>query len=262
MSPPSSTKKRKSAGDNTAAAAAASKKKKSDSAAAGTSSNGNGGKGKADGDVDGDDFTMLTLDDILTKLELLCHRVPPIPEGNFRISTEGNDTKATATTTGTDDIIIDETKTKEWAATLQAVLEEFNLYVCFVATATYRWGTDRSGAADQNLNLLSGEMAASQDQISSTVTPRLTNVLAPVVDLVIDKTTTTKDKNGVEIKENHFKRELVDPDFLSLCHKILARNAPLLRQVVLSNFHKSLQTLKDYLKAQKNDTQHSRGFTY
>jgi hypothetical protein len=261
-SPSSSNKKRKSvAGESTP-----SKKKKSDNAGK-TTSNINSNGNKDGGDVD---FTMLKLEDILGKIESLCHRVPPIPEGNFRIQKEeekeeGNDTTTTTTTTTSatttwDDI--DETKTKEWAATLQAVLEEFNLYVCCVATATYKWGTDRSGAADQNLNLLSGEMAASQDQISSTVTPRLTNVLAPVVDLVIEKTTTVKGTNGVEVKENHFKRELVDPDFLSLCHKILARNAPLLRQVVLSNFHKLLQALKDYLKAQKNDTQHSRGFTY
>ena len=40
--------------------------------------------------------------------------------------------------------------------------------------------------------MLSGELAASQDQISSTVTPRLTNVLAPVVDLVVDRIITTK----------------------------------------------------------------------
>ena len=66
----------------------------------------------------------------------------------------------------------------------------------------------------------------------------------------------------LEVKENHFTRKLVDPDFVKLCHRILARNAPLLRQVVLSNFQKILNCLKDYLKAQKNDTQHSRGFTY
>jgi len=94
------------------------------------------------------------------------------------------------------------------------------------------------------------------------VTPRLTNVLAPVVDLVIERTTTKKNEDGTELKENQFARKLVDPDFLVLCHQIVARNAPLMRQVVISNFHKLSTCLKDYLKAQKNDTQHSRGFTY
>jgi hypothetical protein len=201
------------------------------------------------------DFYMLTLEDIQSQIEALCDRVPPIPEGSFGITKETNGNTSLNST-------IDESLTKEWAAQLQAILEEFNLYVCCVATATYKWGTDRSGAADQNLNLLCGEMAASQDQISTTVTPRLTNILAPVVDLVIERTITTIKKDGLEVKENHFSRKLVDPDFLSLCHRILARNAPLLRQVVLSNFYKIVSALKDYLTAQKNDTQHSREFAY
>lgn len=198
---------------------------------------------------------MLTLEDIQTQIEALCDRVPSIPEGNFGITKETNGNTSLTSE-------IDESLTKEWAAQLQAILQEFNLYICCVATATYKWGTDRSGAADQNLNLLCGELAASQDQISSTVTPRITNILAPVVDLVIERTITTTQQDGLEVKENHFGRKLVDPDFLSLCHRILARNAPMLRQVVLSNFHKIVHALKDYLTAQKNDTQHGRGFTY
>lgn len=190
-------------------------------------------------------FEPFTLESIRTKIQSLSTRVPKIPEEQFA-----------------DFDNLEEKVVREWAAQLQAVLEEFNLLVCCVATATYKWGTDRSGAADQNLSLLSGELGSSQEQIASTVTPRLTNVLAPVVDLVIEKTVTTTNKDGMEVKENHFTRKLVDPDFVKLCHKILARNAPLLRQVVLSNFHKLLRCLKDYLKAQKNDTQHSRGFTY
>jgi hypothetical protein len=201
------------------------------------------------------DFSMLTLENIQAQIEALCDRVPPIPEGNFGITSESSGNTSLSST-------IDEALTKEWAAQLQAILEEFNLCLCCVATATYKWGTDRSGAADQNLNLLCGEMTASQDQISSSVTPRLTNILAPVVDLVIEKTITTSKHEGLEVKENHFSPKLVDPDFLSLCHRILARNAHMLRQVVLSNFHKTVNALKDYLTAQKNDTQHSRGFAY
>jgi hypothetical protein len=200
-------------------------------------------------------FSMLTLEDIQAQIEALCDRVPPIPEGSFGITKETNGNTNLDST-------VDEVMTKAWAAQLQAILEEFNLYMCCVATATYKWGTDRSGAADQNLNLLCGEMAASQDQISGTVTPRLTNILAPVVDLVIERTITTTKQDGLEVKENYFARKLVDPDFLSLCHRILARNAPMLRQVVLSNFQKIVSALKDYITAQRNDTQHSRGFAY
>jgi hypothetical protein len=199
-------------------------------------------------------FKSFTLEDIRSKIQSISSRVPEIPEANFSNGNGGDNNNGNNTDSDLDEHVI-----RDWAATLQAVLEEFNLLVCCVATATYKWGTDRSGASDQNLSLLSGELASSQEQIASTVTPRLTNVLAPVVDLVIEKTITTKNAEGMEVKENHFTRKLVDPEFVKLCHMILARNAPLLRQVVLSNFQKILACLKDYLDAQKNDTQHSRG---
>jgi hypothetical protein len=214
-------------------------------------SSGNGNKKvKSEKDENAFSYETFTLEDIRSKIQLLCRRVPEIPENNFARSGSDN----------ADDL--DEVAIKDWAAELQEVLEEFNLLVCCVATATYKWGTDRSGAGDQNLSLLSGELGSSQEQIASAVTPRLTNVLAPVVDLVIERVVKTKDANGNEIKENHFTRKLVDPDFVKLCNVILVRNAPLLRRVVLSNFSKLLQVLKDYLKAQTNDTQHSRSFTY
>ena len=127
-------------------------------------------KSNTSGDTDTiEGFNALSLEDIRDKILSLSSRVPEIPGDTFGLNAE-----------------LREDAIREWAATLQAILEEFNLLVCCVATATYKWGTDRSGAADQNLSLLSGELGSSQDQISSTVTPRLTNVLAPVVDLVID----------------------------------------------------------------------------
>jgi hypothetical protein len=143
-----------------------------------------------------------------------------------------------------------------------------------VSTACYRWGTDRSGAADQNLSLLNDELNSTQDQIASRVTPRLRNVLTPVVDLVVEKTITTKIKRPkvdmsadhgeeeVEEKLNVFTRKLEDPDFVHLCYEILARNAPMMRLVVMTSFAKMLQCIKDYLSAQTNDTQHHREFAY
>ncbi len=237
-----------------------------------------GKNSESNGDKDG--FSILKLEDIKSQLELLCKKVPAIPEGNFILSNDNDDeAPQNGQANNTSEPIIDETATRKWAEQLQVVLEEFNLYICCVGTATYKWGTERSGAGDQNLNLLLTEMSSSQEQISTAVTPRITNLLAPVVDLVIEKTVSYKEErtittsdNGstdrdpkprtVEVKENHFTRKVVDPAFLSLCHKILARNAPMLRRVVLSNFHKILSAVKDFLKAQKNDMQHSRSFTY
>ncbi len=261
--------KRKNRGDATDAPSKKTKREKNNKPPS-TNGKSSGSKNKDDSD-----FSMLKLGDIKSKLEMLCKKVPAIPEGNF-ILNNGNDDDENGNKS---EPKIDETATREWAAQLQVVLEEFNLYICCAGTATYKWGTERSGAGDQNLSLLIGEMSSSQEQISTAVTPRLTNLLAPVVDLVIEKTVTykqemtinTTDKESThqepkrrmtEVKENHFTRKLVDPSFLSLCHKILARNAPLLRRVVLSNFHKILAAMRDFLKAQENDMQHSRSFTY
>lgn len=228
------------------------KKMKADSAAV------DGGKNISSGNKDtkqrDNDFSLLTLEDIRDKIKSLCNRIPDIPDDNFylhnqsspltesnespppaaSVSDAGEDTATNTTSTSVSnnplDVAIDEKSTREWAAQLQAVLEEYNLLVCCVATATYQWGTEKSGASDQNLGLLNNELASSQDSISSTVTPRLTNILAPVVDLVIDKTITTYrytvgggdgDEDGKqqhkvedqlkyrqEIKQNYFTRKL------------------------------------------------------
>ena len=95
-------------------------------------------------------------------------------------------------------------------------------------------------------------------------------MLTPVVDLVVDKTITTKtrrskengataegDDDVVEEKKNVFTRHLEDPDFVHLCYEILARNAPMMRLVVITNFQKMQQVIRDYLAAQNNETQHS-----
>lgn len=204
-----------------------------------------------------EEFQSYSISEVREQIIALCERVPQVPTNQFGIlDAEGKPITDASKET------LDGDAVREWATQLQAVIEQFNLLLCCVATATYKWGTDRSGAADQNLGLLSGELAASQDQIASTVTPRVSNVLAPVVDLVIQKSTKSKNDKGEDVKVNEFTRKLVDPDFYQLCHRILARNAPLLRQVVLSNFNKITNVLKDYMKAQTNDTQHSRGFTY
>lgn len=200
-----------------------------------------------------DGYTPFSLKDIKVRIASLSERVPKLPK-------QGLDPD------DTDEI-------KNWATQLQAVVEEFNLLVCCISAATYKWQSERSGAADQNLSVLSAELANSQDQISSTVTPRLTNVLAPVVDLIVDKVVITREpkpasagnheKSFVEVKQNHYCRKQVDPSFLKLCSVILSRNAPMIRQVVLANFHKIDKCMTDYLTAQIKDSQHdSRGFAY
>lgn len=186
-------------------------------------------------------YTPFTLQQISSKINDLCARVPQVPEFGILVK---NDLKAQ----------------KSWASDMQETLEGFNLLLACVSPATYKWSSDRSGAADQNLGVLSSELANAQDQISSTVSPKLSNVLAPVVDLVVKKMMTEKgEKNEIEIKTNEFTREVVDPEFVKLCGNVLARNAGMLRQVVLANFHKAMKVIADYEKARSKD---DRGGNY
>ena len=227
---------------------------------------------------DSEDFKPLSLRDIHDRIKELAKQVPEVPPEGFYL--EGSSPNETSSVLGEPPENLNKALIKSWASRMQVALEELGLILCCVSAATYRWGTDRSGAADQNLALLNDELNNTQDQIASRVTPRLRNVLTPVVDLVVEKTITTKSKrpqqeqNGnsqvhvdgeeemVEVKQNVFTRHLEDPDFVHLCYEILARNAPMMRLVVLTNFQKMLQCINDYLAAQNNDSQHHRDFAY
>ena len=223
------------------------------------------------------DFTALTLQDIHDRIKDISKQIPTIPEGGFYA--EGSSPNETSGVIGQPPQNLKKILLKSWACQMQCALEELGLVLCCVSTATYRWGTDRSGAADQNLNLLNEELNSTQEQISAKVSPRLRNVLTPVVDLVVAKTIATKAKrpksseNGdnkagegedeiVETKTNVFTHHLEDPDFVHLCYEILARNAPMLRVVVMSNLQKMLRCITDYLAAHTNDAQHHREFAY
>lgn len=192
---------------------------------------------------DFDSFKPFDLTQIQLKIKNLSKRIPEVPD-------EGIDPH-------NKDIV------KEWAMSMQAIIEEFNLLLTCIAAATYKWGSDRTGAADQNLSLLSSELGNSQEQISSSVSQRLTNVLAPVVEIVTKETIVKKvrdEKTGEEYEKrtNEFTREQNDPEFIHLCHVVLCRNAVMLRHVVLTNFHKVGKCIQDYLKATKKDGNQSR----
>ena len=267
-------KKRKATGKEDAEAKPVKKKLSSSSAK------------KSEGDASSEsvvesDFKGLSLQDIHDRIKELVKLVPEIPPEGFYV--EGALPNASSPKIGEPPENLKKPLIKSWASQLQVVLEELGLLLCCVSTATYRWSTDRSGAGDQALNILNDELNSTQDQISSRVTPRLRNVLTPVVDLVVEKTVTKKFKrtkdigpkdNGetkrsgedaeemVEVKENVFTRHLEDPDFVHLCYEILARNAPMMRLVVITNFHKMQRVIKDYLAVQNNESHTHREFAY
>jgi hypothetical protein len=246
-------------------------------------------------------YVPMTLPDIHDRVQQLCYRVPGVPEGGFGLSSSsgissdddnggGDDTKkpsaaaASSTPAGetngkppkSQNLLdeenaetlplpsVDKTAVKQWATSMLVILEELNILMGCVYPATYVWGTDRSGAADQNLAMLNTELVRSQDHIATLVSSRINEVLTPVMSLVTKKTVTTKDdQTGAEIKTNYFETTPEDPTYVHMSHVALARNATMLRQVVLANLDKMLQAIKDYLAAQHKDSQHdSRGFVY
>ena len=190
-----------------------------------------------------DGYEKMSLAQIKESIKSLCKRVPTIPPNGI----DANDSLAI----------------RDWAENMQAAIEEFSLLLSCLAPATYKWGSDRSGVGDQSLTMLSNEISLAQEQISGACSSRLTNVLAPVVDLVVKRVVKSVDKEtGDIIKTQTYDREVVDIEFHKLCGKILCRNAAMLRRVVLGNFHKIVQVIEDYQKAAKKDSQQERSLAY
>jgi len=217
------------------------KKRKTVTKSSSSASNDSSTKDKTSTNTEINGYTKFSLSDIKQSLESLHKLVPP-------------------------DSMPDNTKesVRDWSRQMQAVLEEFNLLIACVSSSTYKWGTDRSGAADQNLSLLFSEINSAQDQISSSVTTRISNVLAPVIDIVISKSTKrTNIETGEDIKTNEFSRNLVDPEYVRMCELSVHRNARMLRQVILANFHKVEMVMGDYIQANKKDGQtNHNAFSY
>lgn len=177
---------------------------------------------------------------------------------------------------------------KDFASVLQTTIEEYNLLLSLVSSATYKWGVDRSGASQQNLSVMSAELQQCQDVISNVVSARLSNVLCPAVDVMIgeveivkasqdnigegekaskkrklneDRLAANNTSNNTqnERRINHYTRPLVDPGYVHLCHCILARNAPLIRHTVATSIHTAQRVIGDYLNAMKKDSSHEAG---
>ena len=177
------------------------------------------------------------------------------------------------------------------------VIEQFNLILSLVSSATYQWGVDRSGASQQNLGVMVAELQQCQEMVSSGVSGRLSNVLCPAVDVLVgeveirregggnanangdddnmseepskkrklnntDSTTTNKNTQSttMPIKErriNHYIRAQVDPSYVHLSHVILARNAEMIRHTVATSMFTAERVISDYLKAMKKDAGHA-----
>lgn len=113
-----------------------------------------------------DDFSPCSLTDIRRRLKSLMAALPadlpPLPSDDSSHSA-----------------------VSAFASRLQIVIEQFNLLLSLVGSATYQWGVDRSGASQQNLGVMVAELQTCQEMISSGVSGRLSNVLCPAVDVMV-----------------------------------------------------------------------------
>lgn len=85
---------------------------------------------------------------------------------------------------------------KSFASNLQLIIEEYNLLLSLVSSATYQWGVDRSGASQQNLSVMSSELQQCQEVITSVVSGRLSNVLCPAVDVLVGRVEIVRGSDG------------------------------------------------------------------
>ena len=171
---------------------------------------------------------------------------------------------------------------RSFASALQQTIENYNLLLSLVSSATYKWGVDRSGASQQNLGVMASELQQCQEMISTSVSGRLSNVLCPAVDVLVGEVEIVReagagagedanrgnkkrklnddnaatDHDGNERRINHYIRTQVDPAYVHLCHVILARNASLIRHTVATSIHTAQKVIADYLKAMKKDGGH------
>ncbi|KAL3788829.1 hypothetical protein ACHAWO_008154 [Cyclotella atomus] len=225
----------------------------------------------------GGDFTPCSLVEIQKRMKGLMDALPKVlpgvPEEN-----DINDSSFTDNTPSHQAI-------KSFASSLQIVIEQYNLLLSLVSSATYKWGVDRSGASQQNLSVMVSELQQCQEMISTTVSGRLSNVLCPAVDVLVgeveiirggsgnndndgddarnkkrklnkesNNSSSGTDHNNSERRINHYIRAQVDPAYVHLSHVILARNAEMIRHTVATSIFTAQQVISDYLKAMQKDT--------
>ncbi|KAL7535914.1 hypothetical protein ACHAWF_005310 [Thalassiosira exigua] len=88
-----------------------------------------------------------------------------------------------------------------FASSLQVAIEQFTLLLALVPSVTYKWGVDRSGASQQNLEVMLAGLQQCQEVVTSYVSSRLSNVLCPAVDVLIGEVEIIRDgvKGGEDV---------------------------------------------------------------
>lgn len=220
-------------------------------------------------------FNPMTLDDVQRRMEQLFLRVPHVPSSNFMLygANQESETMFPAMAEVSDmssshfssveeplRSIYDKDELHSWARALQAVLEEYKLLSACVGPATYVWAGRATGAVEQNLTILYQELSLSQAQLAVQINTWLENILSPSVKLVVEQVVTENDgPNGRSTRKSFYKAALEDPGFVDQSYTALARNAALLRHLVLANFDRFFKAIRDYQAAQRSVCQDTAG---
>lgn len=174
----------------------------------------------------GSNFVPITLPQIQLRLKNLLEQLPKdlpkVPPSSFN-NENNNDNDNNESYNAI----------KSFASTLQITIEEYNLLLSLVSSATYTWGVDRSGASQQNLAVMSAELQQCQDVISNVVSARLSNVLCPAVDILIGEVEVVRAEGGGDEKKQNdvsgsvpaAKRIKLNDDRLSLINSNIHNNS-------------------------------------
>ncbi len=145
----------------------------------------------------GSNFVPISLPQIQLRLKNLLEQLPKdlpkVPSSSSFDNERNNDNENN----------VSYTAIKSFASTLQITIEEYNLLLSLVSSATYTWGVDRSGASQQNLAVMSAELQQCQDVISNVVSARLSNVLCPAVDVLIGEVEVVRAEGGGDEKKQN-----------------------------------------------------------
>ena len=175
-------------------------------------------------------FEPITLPQIQLRLKNLLEQLPKdLPEVPPNELTTSDTNKNNATSSSDGDLY---TTIKSFASTLQITIEEYNLLISLVSSATYKWGVDRSGASQQNLAVMSAELQQCQDVISNVVSARLSNVLCPAVDVLIGEVEVVR--GGVGGGETNASSSIGDGQAMEMDASVSA-TAPAAKRIKLND---------------------------
>ena len=197
------------------------------------------------GETEQEVFKQYTLEDICNKIKDLSQRVPRASRAE----------------------LIDPnspTQVREWGESIEFLTDEYHLLYHCVLSATYKWGTQRSGAAEQNLDILIQGLETANRMINDAVKRDMTqDTMAPRKHKFLSNIVETEDKATGKITRTYiYGNDIEDEHIQRYIAKGLSRNAPLQRHVLLSAFDLTCRCMNDYIEASKKDNQTDISFAY